>query len=80
MAEHVPAPYHHGDMPVAEHTGTYLSVMDLFKWAALGIADLLILLTLWFCTGAGFVPALVVSVIVLAIGVFALRGVKGELT
>ena len=48
-------------MPVAEHTATYLGVMDLFKWAALGVADLLILLVLAFCTGMSLFPALVIS-------------------
>jgi hypothetical protein len=81
MAEQTaPLAHHHGEMPVAEHTATYLGVMDLFKWGALGVADLLILLVLTFCTAMGVVPALVISAIVLAVGVFALRGVKGELT
>ncbi len=68
-----PASYHHGDMPVVEHTETYVSVMGLFKWGALGVADLLILLTFWFCTPAGFMTGLVVAVLVAIVGVVALR-------
>ena len=74
MAEHAaPAPYHHGDMPVVEHAETYLSIMGLFKWCALGVADLLILLTLWFCTPAGFIPGAVIVAIVTVVGIVALR-------
>src|SRR5579875_4079466 len=49
MAEHAAssAEYHHGDMPIVEHAETYSGVMGMFKWGALAVADLLILLTLW---------------------------------
>lgn len=63
----------HGHMDVAEHTATFKSVMGLFKWGSLWTAALLILLTMWFCTPAGFFPAIVVTVIVLALGGFFLR-------
>ncbi len=68
-----PADYHRGDMPVAVHTTTYRGVMGLFKWGALGTADLLILLVMWFCTPAGFFPALVVAMIVLIAGIVGLK-------
>jgi hypothetical protein len=76
MAEQTSAVYHRGDMPVAEHASTYKGVMGLFKWGALGAADLLILLVMAFCTPAGFFPALVVAVIVLIAGIVGLRGSK----
>jgi len=77
MAEHVSsAPYHHGEMPVQFHATTYRDVMGLFKWGALGTADLLILLVMWFCTPAGFFPALVIAAIVLVAGLVGLRGKK----
>ena len=70
------ANYHHGDMPINEHAQTYHGVMGLFKWGALGVADLMILLIMWFCTPAGFFPALIVAVIILVAGVVGLRGSK----
>lgn len=75
MASHAAetAAHEHGQMNVAEHTATFRSVMGLFKWGSLWTAALLILLTMWFCTPAGFFPALVVTVIVLVIGGVFLR-------
>ena len=67
---------HHGEMPVQAQASTYHSVMGLFKWGALGVAALLVLLTLWFCTPAGFVPGFVVAVIMTILGVVFLRGGK----
>ena len=77
MAEHANvANYHHGDMPINEHAQTYHGVMGLFKWGALGVADLMIQLVVWFCTPAGFLPALIISIIVLVAGMVGLRGAK----
>ncbi len=77
MAEHAHSiEHHHGHMPIQAQSSTYVGVMELFKWGALGVADLIIVMTLWFCTPAGFFTALVVGLIVLALGVFGLRGVK----
>jgi hypothetical protein len=75
MAENA-VTHHHGDMPVQAHVSTYSWVMGLFKWGALGVADLLVLLTLWFCTPAGFVPGLIVAAIMVILGVVFLRGGK----
>jgi hypothetical protein len=77
MAEQAHAvTHHHGHMPVEAQASTYHGVMDLFKWGALGTADLLILLIMWFCTAAGFVPAFIVAAIILVAGIFGLRGGK----
>ena len=72
MAENA-VTYHHGDMPVQAHATTYRDVMGLFKWGALGTADLLVLLVMWFCTPAGFFPGVVVAGIVLIAGLVGLR-------
>lgn len=77
MAEHADvAAYRHGAMPIKDHTDTYRGAMGLFKWGALGVADLLILLTFWFCTPAGFFTGAVVSVIVLGLGIVGLKSRK----
>ena len=75
MAEHAAssAEYHHGDMPIVEHAETYSGVMGMFKWGALAVADLLILLTLWYCTPVSYFAGLVVVAIVTIIAVVALR-------
>lgn len=70
--------YHRGDMDIHEQAKTYEFVMGLTKWGSLAIAASLLFLTLWFCTGAGFLGALATVVVVVAVGVFVLRGGGGE--
>ncbi len=62
-----------GEMPIAAQRATFRSVLVLFKWASLAIAASLILLTMWFCTPAGFIPSAVVALIVVVLGVVFLR-------
>ena len=75
MATHAAetAAHEHGQMDVAEHTATFKGVMGMFKWGSLWTAALLIFLTMWFCTPAGFFPAAAVTVIVLVLGGIFLR-------
>jgi hypothetical protein len=47
--------------------------MLLTKWGSLAIAALLVLLVLWFCTPAGFLTSLGVTLAMTVIGVFVLR-------
>lgn len=68
-AEHRP-----GEMNISEQSSTFHSVVGMFKWGSLAVAAALVLLTLWFCTPAGFVPAVIVALIMVVIGVFVLRG------
>jgi len=65
--------YHRGEMDIHEQASTFQLVMGVSKWASLAIASGVLFLTLWFCTAAGFLTALVSAVILLAIGIFALR-------
>lgn len=65
--------YHRGEMDISEQAATYGVFMLLTKWGSLAIATALVLLVLWFCTPAGFLPGLVSSVVVAVIGVFVLR-------
>ena len=62
-----------GQMAIAEQSATFKSVMGMFKWGSLWTAATLVLLTMWFCTPAGFLPAAVVAAIMLALGGFFLR-------
>jgi multisubunit Na+/H+ antiporter MnhG subunit len=73
MASKVPD-YHRGEMDVHMQLDTYHRVMAMTKWGSLVTGDAILFLVLWFCTGAGFMGALITGVIVAAIGVFLLRG------
>ena len=65
--------YHRGDMDIHEQVSTFNLVMGITKWGSLSIAAALLLLTMWFCTDAGFLGALVATVVLVAAGVFFLR-------
>jgi hypothetical protein len=70
--------YHRGDMDIHEQASTYAFVMGLTKWGSLAIAAAVLFLTLWFCTSAGFLGALVTAVVVVAVGIVVLRGGSGH--
>jgi len=68
-----PSEHHPGKMNISEQTATFRLVVGLFKWGSLAIAASLVLLTLWFCTGAGFFPGFVIALIMVVLGVIFLR-------
>ena len=70
--------YHHGEMDISEQSATYAVFMALTKWGSLAIAAALVLLVLWFCTPAGFIPGFISAVVVSVIGVMVLRDKPGE--
>ena len=65
--------YRRGEMDIHEQVSTFELVMGMTKWGSLAVAALLLFLTLWFCTGAGFMGAAVASVVLTAAGVILLR-------
>lgn len=65
--------YHRGEMDIHEQASTFASVMTLTKWGSLAVGTLVLFLTLWFCTDAGFLGAFITAVVVVALGVFFLR-------
>lgn len=69
--------YHHGDMDIHEQTATFKFFIGMTKWGSLAISALLVLLTVWFCTPAGFLAGLISAVVVTAIGVVVLREKPG---
>ncbi len=69
--------YHRGEMDIAEQTATYHAVMGLTKWGSLALAVAILMLTLWFCTTAGFLGGLVPGVVLAAAGILLLREKKG---
>lgn len=69
--------YHHGDMDIQEQVSTFKFFIGMTKWGSLAITALLVLLTVWFCTPAGFLAGLISAVVVTAIGVAVLREKPG---
>ena len=65
--------YHSGEMDIREQANTFHAFGALTKWLSLATAVILLTLTLWFATNAGFFGGLITGVVVLAIGVWVLR-------
>jgi thiamine transporter ThiT len=65
--------YHHGDQSDADQAATYRLFGTLTRWVSLCLAVLILMLTLWFCVGVGFLGGLIPGLIVLAAGSFFLR-------
>jgi integral membrane sensor domain MASE1 len=76
MAEHGSS-YTPGEMDIHEQVSTFNFVMGMTKWGSLTLASLLLFFVLWFCTGTGFLGALITGVVVAAIGILLLREKKG---
>ena len=60
------------DAELTRHQQYYHRFMLGVKWFGIHMAALIVLLTLWFCTPAGFGGGLFAALIVAAIGVFAM--------
>ncbi len=75
MAEpHAPSePYVRGEMQITEQASTFKLFIDLAKWGSLAVACLLLFLTLWFHPGGSLVVAAGATVVLAAVGVFALK-------
>ena len=70
--------YHRGEMDIREQANTFHAFGAWTKWGSLALAVVLLTLTLWFATNAGFLGGLVTGIAVLAIGVFVLRERKSQ--
>jgi hypothetical protein len=68
-----PIDYTIGSMDISEHRATFDVFMALVKWASLGTAALLLLLTVWFGTEAGFFTAFLSAAAFMVVGVFLLK-------
>ena len=65
--------YHRGEMDIQEQAATYAAFGAMTKWGSLAIAVLLLMITLWFCTPAGFVGGLIPGIVLAVLGVVFLR-------
>jgi hypothetical protein len=64
--------YVRGEMSAAEQEQTFHGFIKLTKWGSLYLAATLLLITLWFCTNAGFVGAVFCSAVVVVLGTLVL--------
>ncbi len=71
-AAHADDHYTRGEMIIEEHERTYAGFMKLAKWGSLYIGALVFLLTLWFCTSAGFLGAIISAAVMVAVGTLVL--------
>ena len=69
--------YHHGEMDISEQTATYHAVMGMTKWGSLALAVAILMLSLWFCTPAGFLGGLIPGLLLTVAGIALLREKKG---
>ena len=71
--DHEPIDHTIGSMDITEQAATFNVIMRLVKWVSLGVAALLLMLTVWFGTDAGFFPALLSAVALVVLGVMFLK-------
>jgi MFS superfamily sulfate permease-like transporter len=65
--------YHRGEMDISEQKATYAFFGDLTKWGSLWTAVGLLVLTLWFAAGAGFLPSMIAGAVALFVGWLLLK-------
>jgi thiamine transporter ThiT len=65
--------YHHGDQDPSAQVATFHAFVGLTKWGSLAISVAILMLSLWFCTGAGFFAGLISGIVLLALGIIFLR-------
>lgn len=65
--------YHRGEMNITEQVNSFALFNGITKWGSLVVATLITMLTIWFCTTAGFAAGAITGVVMLAGGIFVLR-------
>ena len=68
-----PIDYTIGTMDIEEQRSTFDKFMGLTKWASLGTAGLLLFLSVWFGTDAGFFGAFLSAAVLMVFGFFFLK-------
>ena len=72
-ADHAEHAYVHGSMEISEQVSTWHLFLFLAQWGSLAMAAVLLLLTVWFAVGAGFLAGAISAVALCVVGFFALR-------
>ena len=70
--------YQRGEMNIHEQAATFEGFGKFTKWGSLAIATLLLTVTLWFCTPAGFIGGVVPGIVLAILGVVFLREKPAE--
>lgn len=65
--------YHRGEMDVHEQASTYHAFLLMSKWGSLALAVVLVWAVICFCTGAGFLAAVISAFVVGVVGILVLR-------
>jgi thiamine transporter ThiT len=65
--------YQRGEMDIHEQSATFEAFGKMTKWGSLAVAVLLLTITLWFCTAAGFIGGVIPGVVLAVLGVVFLR-------
>ena len=65
--------YQRGEMDIHEQSTTVKAFGKMTKWGSLAIAVLLLTITLWFCTSAGFIGGVIPGIVLAILGVVFLR-------
>jgi len=65
--------YHHGDQDSSAHVATYSAFMALTKWGSLAVSVAVLMLSIWFCTDAGFASGAIAGGVLLVFGIVFLR-------
>ncbi|WP_419318887.1 aa3-type cytochrome c oxidase subunit IV [Caulobacter sp. ErkDOM-E] len=65
--------YHRGEMDIQEQAATYAAFGGMAKWGSLAIAVLLLTITMWFCTPAGFLAGAISGFVLAVVGIVFLR-------
>ena len=65
--------YQRGEMDIHEQAATFEGFGKMTKWGSLAIAVLLLTITLWFCTSAGFIGGVIPGIVLAVLGVVFLR-------
>ena len=61
------------DEELERYAATYHRFTLAVKWFGIHLVALTAFLTLWFCTSAGFLSALVAGAVIFAIGIYAMN-------
>ncbi len=65
--------YHHGDQDPSAQVASYRTFVTLTKWFSLHLAVLVLMLSIWFCTDAGFAAGLIAGMVLFVLGLIFLR-------
>ena len=68
-----PIDYTHGTMEIVEQRATFDIFIGLVKWGSLFTAALLLFLSMWFGTEAGFFAAFIAAAVLYVAGFFLLK-------